>query len=67
MIGKKVKNPSLKMLEVKSQRKHHDSDDTKIPRREAVNDDCNILTGKSILVLISVFILLGIFQQFIIN
>ena len=53
-LVKKVKNSNLKMLEVKSQRKNHDSDDTKSPRQEAVNDDSNILTGKPILVLIFV-------------
>ena len=66
-LVKKVKNSNLKMLEVKSQRKNHDSDDTKSPRQEAVNDDSNILTGKPILVLIFVSIRLGIFQQFMIN
>ena len=44
------------MLEVKNQRKIHDSNDTKIPRQKAVTDDSYALTGKPILVLIFVFV-----------
>ena len=53
------------MLEVKSQRKTHEADDTTIPQLEVedVNDDSYVVTGKPILVLIFVSIRLGSFNN----